>query len=218
MESLYALAVGPLAWLTLFVFVFGSTAKLVRMHQLAKEKDGAFWSFMNLKYGLRSIAAWMTPFKALGWKENPAETIATFVFHLCLFAAPVIALGHAVLLDQRLGIGWVLVPELAADLMTVAVLLCCLFFGWRRIFKPEVRYVTGVQDWVILGLIFCTFLAAFLAHHRIAPLFFSTLHILSGEAMLCAVPFTRLAHMLFGFFSRAYTGSEFGAVRHVPDW
>ena len=44
------------------------------------------------------------------------------------------------------------------------------------------------------------------------------LHILSGEIMLAAIPFTRLAHMLWFFFSRAYMGSEFGAVRNARDW
>ena len=43
-------------------------------------------------------------------------------------------------------------------------------------------------------------------------------HIVSGEIMLMAIPFTRLSHMIFSPFTRAYMGSEFGAVRHVKDW
>jgi nitrate reductase gamma subunit len=44
------------------------------------------------------------------------------------------------------------------------------------------------------------------------------LHILSGEIMLVAIPFTRLSHMLFAPLTRAYMGSEFGGVRHAKDW
>jgi len=44
------------------------------------------------------------------------------------------------------------------------------------------------------------------------------LHILSGEIMLMAIPFTRLSHMLFFWFTRAYMGCEFGLVRNARDW
>lgn len=43
-------------------------------------------------------------------------------------------------------------------------------------------------------------------------------HDLSGEIMLVAIPFTRLSHMIFSVFTRAYMGSEFGGVRHARDW
>jgi hypothetical protein len=36
--------------------------------------------------------------------------------------------------------------------------------------------------------------------------------------LLMVIPFTRLSHMLFFFFSMAYMGSEFGAVRNARDW
>jgi nitrate reductase gamma subunit len=44
------------------------------------------------------------------------------------------------------------------------------------------------------------------------------LHILTGEILLVAIPFTRLSHMFFFFFTRAYMGSEFGSVRNARDW
>ena len=43
-------------------------------------------------------------------------------------------------------------------------------------------------------------------------------HIVSGEIMLIAIPFTRLSHMIFSPLTRAYMGSEFGNVRHAKDW
>ena len=44
------------------------------------------------------------------------------------------------------------------------------------------------------------------------------LHILSGEVLLVAIPFTRLSHMLFAPLTRSYMGSEFGNVRNARDW
>ena len=43
-------------------------------------------------------------------------------------------------------------------------------------------------------------------------------HIVAGEVMLVAIPFTRLSHMIFAPFTRAYMGSEFGKIRHAADW
>ena len=75
------------------------------------------------------------------------------------------------------------------------------------------------MDWVVLALVFLPFFTGFLAYHQIGPYkFMIILHIISGEAMLAAIPFTRLSHMLFTPFARAYMGSEFGAVRKVKDW
>jgi hypothetical protein len=45
-----------------------------------------------------------------------------------------------------------------------------------------------------------------------------SLHVLAGDIMLAAIPFTRLSHMILSPFTRAYMGSEFGAVRHARDW
>jgi hypothetical protein len=71
----------------------------------------------------------------------------------------------------------------------------------------------------LLGMVVTPFLTGFVAYHQWFdyPLFL-VLHILSGEILLMAIPFTRLSHMLFSPFTRAYMGSEFGNVRHARDW
>jgi hypothetical protein len=44
------------------------------------------------------------------------------------------------------------------------------------------------------------------------------IHIISGALALLLIPWTRLVHMIWFAFTRAYMGSEFGAVRHSRDW
>ena len=44
------------------------------------------------------------------------------------------------------------------------------------------------------------------------------LHILSGALWMLLIPWTRLAHMIWFVFTRAYMGAEFGAVRNARDW
>ena len=104
--------------------------------------------------------------------------------------------------------------------MTLTVIVCVVIFMIRRLVTPEVRFVTFASDFVILAIAAAPFVSGFLAYHQ---LFFDyrlmvALHIFSGEIMLAAIPFTRLSHMLFFWLTRAYTGSDFGAVRHSRDY
>ena len=63
------------------------------------------------------------------------------------------------------------------------------------------------------------FITGFLAYHQwFAYPVLMILHVITGEIMLVAIPFTRLSHMLFAPLTRAYMGSEFGKVRHARDW
>ena len=41
---------------------------------------------------------------------------------------------------------------------------------------------------------------------------------IAGAVWLAVIPFTRIVHMLFYPFTRAYMGSEFGYVRSAKDW
>ena len=219
MHALYDLAVGPLAGLAFAVFILGSIYRLLSMRALALKKDAAFVAYISWPHAIRSLVHWVTPFGALGWRENPGVTIVTFLFHICLFVAPLFLMGHIVLFDTFHGWSWPALPDGLADALSIVVVLACAYFLWRRLTVPEVRFVTRSHDWLVLALVGATFLTGVLAYHRIGDnLFMTTLHILCGEAMLVAIPFTRLSHMLFGFFSRGYIASEFGSVRFAKDW
>jgi len=219
MNAVYQFVVGPLAWAAWTIFLGGSLLRLGLMYRSVKTKDPVVFEYMSLKYGMRSILHWITPFGTVNWRKNPAMTIATFAFHILLFLIPIFLLGHMVLWDQAFGISLPALPEAAADLMAVAVIAVCGFFAGRRIVLPEVRFVTSLMDWVVLVMVALPFVTGVLAYHQILNYdLMIILHIIAGELMLAAIPFTRLSHMLFGFFSRAYMGSEFGAVRHAKDW
>ena len=89
----------------------------------------------------------------------------------------------------------------------------------RRLKLPEVQYVTSASDYVILAIVAAPFITGFLAYHQwFAYKWMVILHIVSGEIMLVAIPFTRLSHMIFAPLTRAYMGSEFGKIRPARDW
>ncbi len=219
MHEFYGLLTGPLAWATFIIFIAGSLYRLVAMLVLVHKKEPFIFSYMSWKYSLRSILHWVVPFATTNSKKHPVLTVVTFAFHLCLFLTPLFLLAHVILWEEAWHISWWSLPDSLADGMALVVLGACAFFLIRRMSRPEVQYVTSASDYVILLIVAAPFATGYIAYHQWFnyPLFLN-LHILCGEIMLIAIPFTRLSHMLFSPFTRAYMGSEFGAVRHAKDW
>ena len=219
MHDIYNLVSGPLAWVAFIVFIAGSLYRLIDMIRLVNKKERFILSYMSWKYSFRSILHWIIPFGSEGWKNNPTLTIVTFIFHTCLIIVPIFLLSHVILWDEAWNVSWWSVPDWVADIMTLIVIASCIFFLIRRVVAPEVQFVTTASDYVILAIVAAPFVTGFFAYHQwFGYQVFVILHILSGEIMLMAIPFTRLSHMLFSPFTRAYMGSEFGGVRHARDW
>ena len=106
-----------------------------------------------------------------------------------------------------------------ADIMTIWVILACAYFIFRRVSIAEAKRVTRPIDFLILIIILVTFLAGFLAYHQWGPYRpILILHIISSELLLVMIPFSKLGHMLFFWFSRTYMGAEFGKQLNARDW
>lgn len=219
MHTLFNLVSGPLAVLAFLLFFGGCAYRVAKLISSAHSRERFIFSYMSLKYGLRSILHWMTPFGTVNMKLHPYMTVVTFLFHICLFLAPVFLLSHIILWNEAWGLKWAAIPNGIADVLTLVVIGACVFFLVRRHRLPEVRYLTSASDYVILAIVAAPFLTGFIAYHQLfAYRLFHILHIFSGEVMLAAIPFTRLSHMVFAPLTRAYMGSEFGGVRHAKDW
>jgi len=219
MHGIYDFVSGPLAWAAFIIFIAGSLYRLIELIHLVNKKERFIYSYMSWKYGLRSILKWMNPMGTEGWKSNPTLAIVTFVFHFCLILVPVFLLSHIILWDESLNISWWSLPDSVADILCIIVIVCCIFFLIRRLTSPEVQYVTSVSDYLILAMVAAPFITGFFAYHQwFGYPVFVILHIISGEIMLMAIPFTRLSHMLYAPFTRAYMGSEFGGIRGARDW
>jgi nitrate reductase gamma subunit len=219
MHSVYAIVTGPLVWATFVVFIGGSIYRLARMLMLVNKKEKFIFTYISLKYSLRSILHWITPFATTNMRMHPILTIVSFVFHVCLLLVPLFLLSHIILWDESWNIRWLSLPDAWSDIMALVVIGGCLFFFIRRIIRKEVKYVTSISDFVLLAVVVAPFLTGFIAYHQWFhyQLFF-ILHILTGEMLLMVIPFTRLSHMIFSPFTRAYMGSEFGGIRHAKDW
>lgn len=214
---MYDFASGTLVWVAFIVFAGGIVYQIASMVQSAK-KDKVI-PYMSLKYGLRSLFHWVIPFASRNMRQRYEVTIVTFAFHLCLVLLPIFLTAHVVMFASAWGPQWTTVSEGSATALTVLVILAGLFFLIRRLMLPEVRFVTSASDYVLLAVAAAPFVTGFMANRQWFD--YETMviiHMFSGAIMLMVIPFTRLAHMLFFPFTRAYMGSEFGAVRHAKDW
>ena len=219
MHDIYSFVSGPLAWVAFILFIGGCLYRLISLLILVNKKEKFIFSYMSWKYSLRSIFHWIIPFATENWRRHPVLTIVTFAFHISLITVPIFLLSHIILWDEAWNIRWWSLPDTVSDVMTVIVIAGCVYFLVRRLTRPEVKYVTSASDFVILAIVAAPFLTGFVAYHQwFAYKFFAIAHIIAGEVMLVAIPFTRLSHMIFSPLTRAYMGSEFGKIRHARDW
>jgi nitrate reductase gamma subunit len=215
---MYELVSGPLVWAAFLVFVAGALYRLVAMARLAR-RDKVVYATYSARHGARSLAHWLVPFGTRSMRMRPVFTVLSFAFHVCVLVTPVFLLAHVVLWQQAWGVSWWTLPEPAADVMTLVVVFVCLFFMVRRLAAPEVRNVTTWKDFALALLVMAPFLTGYMAHQQWLPYRpMLIVHIVAGAVWLMVIPFTRLAHMIWFAFTRAFMGSEFGAVRHSRDW
>jgi nitrate reductase gamma subunit len=217
--ELYLFLKGPMVWIAFIIFISGSIFRIGSLLYRAK-KARVIYPYLNLRYSIRSIVHWIVPFASTNMRKRPWITIITFLFHLCLILCPIFLLAHIMLWNESWNIRWRALPEGAADAVTLIVILCGLFFFMRRLVADEVRSVTSASDFVILGIALAPYITGYLAFHQYLFEYdmIITLHILFGELLLIMIPFTRLSHMFLFWFTRAYTGSEFGEVRRSRDY
>jgi nitrate reductase gamma subunit len=216
-RDLYVLASGPLLWAALAVLVAGSLWQVTRLVVLGRGRDEAVYRGFRPVWALVSLLRWLVPINVTT-RENPMVIVLFLVFHLTLLGTAVLLPAHVVLLRSSWGAGWWSLPTSLADMGVVVFLVCAAFFALRRVAVPEVRALTTRDDWISLGLTVAPPLTGFFAYHQIGDYeLVLTLHVLSGDLLLAAIPFTKLSHAYLFFLSRAVTGSDFGK-RGVGAW
>ena len=214
----YEFVRGPLAWLSFAVLISGSGFKLFSFY-IKGTNPKMLYPKENISNGFWSILTGLIPFATRFMRDRPLFTIITVVFHISALIVPVFFMAHIVLWFESYGILWQNISNSLADIMTLFVLFSCIFFFIRRLVIPEIKMVSQTSDFVLLVLIFLSFLTGFLAFHQMGPYRpLLILHILSCEVLIAIIPFTRLMHMIMYPFSRYYMGADFGTVLKARDW
>jgi len=214
---LYDFAAGPLFAFSFSVFLLGSGWRVLRFLLLARAADPAALRGFRPAWALKSILHWLIPANITA-RENALTTAAGFAFHLALMGVALCFSAHVVLVDLAWNVSWPTLPDEAADWLTYLFLASAAFLAWRRVKLPHVRALTTASDWLVLALTTLPMLTGLMAYRQWGDYdLMITLHVLSGNLMLLAVPFTKLSHAVLFFVSRAVTGSDFGK-RNVGAW
>ena len=215
---MYEFITGPLLWFSFSVFIVGMIDRMVLyIKGLNWQMDRVTYT-VNVTYGikgaLRSIFFWLFPFGTRSWRQKPGMTVLFFVFHIGLIITPIFLQAHNIILKERWGISLWTIPDPVADVMTVAVMVAVLFLVLRRISFPEVRILTTAYDYLLLAIAIAPFVTGFLARLQVPGYSgWVMAHIICGEIMLIAIPFTKLSHVILFFLSRAQIGMDYGIKR-----
>ena len=210
---------GPMVWISVLVFILGMGIRFAGIVRGVREREAYIFSYLTLFHSARSIGAWLVPFFPRAARQQPIFYGVSYLFHLALFVVLLFLSAHIVLVEEAFNISWPALNDGFADLLTVLIIAALLFFAGRRVMVPEIKFLTSVSDFLLLLVVVLPFLTGFLAYHQVFAYQWMTIaHILSGEFMLIIAPFSRLSHMITAPLTRAYTGSEFGNVRHARDW
>lgn len=215
---MYNFVTGPLAWLSFTMFFLGLTARIILYIRGLDWKLDRVTYTKNVTYGIRgasrSIFFWLLPFGTRSWRKNSGFTLTVFLFHIGLIFTPIFLKAHNVILNERWGISFWTIPDPVADLLTILVMVCVVLLILRRISLPEVRIITTPYDFLLLLISAAPFITGYLAFHQASGYqFWLITHILCGEIMLVAIPFTKLSHFFLFFLSRAQLGMDFGIKR-----
>jgi nitrate reductase gamma subunit len=215
---MYDFLTGPMLWVT-FLVSFGGL--LVRAVMYVR---GLHWQLdrvayrPNMKYGMRggirSILAFIIPFKARLWRVRPGFTIIFFGFHIGLLVTPIFLEAHNVMLSKAFGFSLPTLPTVAADVLAWACLVGGLFMVLRRIAFPEVRIITTFYDYLLIVITVMPFITGLIARYEMGDYnFWLMAHIISGEIWLLCLPFTKLSHAILFFMSRMQLGMDYGIKR-----
>ncbi|MGO9121194.1 MAG: nitrate reductase [Desulfomonilaceae bacterium] len=236
---MYEFVSGPLVWIAFILFITGFGLQFVRVRQVAKkakvrfgtgdavhllqlrlirDQDGALQPDIRRKYVFSSLLHWLVPFASRNMRMGYEATFVTLAFHVCLLLVPIFLTAHVVMFSFAWGPQWGTLSQRAADCLTVLMMMAVIFFLVRRWMLPEVRFVAFPSDYVVLAVMGSPFVTGFIANRQWFD--YETMvviHMISGALVLTVIPLSRLTHMFFLAFTRAYLGSEYAPATHVRE-
>ncbi|RJP94608.1 MAG: hypothetical protein C4518_03195 [Desulfobacteraceae bacterium] len=190
-----------------FLYIKGLHWQLDRVAYTAHPKAG-------IKGAARSVFFWILPFASHGWRAKPGMTLLFFIFHAGIIGIMLFLSAHNMIFQKTFGFSLAILPPVVADILAWGAIFSAFFLTVRRLVLPEVRILTTASDYMILLLSTAPLITGLICRYDLNDYpFWMIAHILSGEILLIAIPFTRLSHVLLFFLSRAQLGMDFGIKR-----
>jgi nitrate reductase gamma subunit len=215
---MYAFLTGFMLWLSGGICLIGLIVRLILYikglnWQLDRVAYGAYPA-EGFKGAARSILKWLLPFGTHSWRKQPFMTTIFFGFHIGAVLVPIFLLAHNEILKEKVGFSLFTLNATLADVLTWAVVISAIMLSLRRIALPEVRILTTAYDYFILLIATAPFITGLIARYQMGDYsFWLIIHIICGEALLIAIPFTKLSHIILFFASRAQLGMDYAIKR-----
>lgn len=215
-NDVLSFARGPLFQAALLIFIAGMLYRLVRVIGLGWSRNhvrpkksqtkGVVMSY------LKSILIWpFVPWVKNTFTKNPIIYLAGGLFHLGLFVILVLGTAHMLVWKSLLGFGWKTLPLPIVDWFAAATIVAMVVLFINRLINPVLKLLTGTAEWLNLLFVFVPMLTGYIMTHH---LFFQyevlfSIHMLSVDFLLIWIPFSRISHFVFYFFSKSIHGQEF---------
>jgi nitrate reductase gamma subunit len=221
--DILAFARGPFFYASLLVFIAGMAYRVVAVVLLGWKRDRV----PNNGSKLRGVA--ITYAKGLGvlpfvpWVKHtfnraPVTFMAGGLFHLGLLVVIFLGAAHMLVWKSLLGFGWPTLPLPIVDWLAAASIAAMVALGVNRAVNPVLKLISGPAEWASLLVVFLPMLTGYAMTHH---LFFRyevlySLHMIAVNVMLIYIPFSRISHFVFYFFSRTFHGAQAGKRAVMP--
>ncbi|MCE5180337.1 MAG: hypothetical protein LLG15_00910 [Betaproteobacteria bacterium] len=193
------------------IFVLGMSYRMLHLVLLGRKKSLAIPRGSEWAYGLRIM--WQRSFVLPELSARGKFTVvAGYIFHLGFLITLFFLSQHIDMLRAILKFGWPALPRSVIDIAAILSIAAMIALLVHRIIDPVKRLLSDFQDYLTWALTFLPLLTGFMLLRSIGFGYTTllTLHILSVELLLIAIPFTKLAHMFSTFVSRWYNGASAG--------
>lgn len=208
---------GPLFKFALLIFIGGMAYRLIRILLLGWSRDrvpnrgskavGVVKSYLK---GLLVLP--FIPWVKRTFSPNALTYIAGGLFHLSLLAVVIFGTPHMLVWKRLLGFGWPTLPFPLTDGLAAAGIAALIILMINRLTHPVLRLLTKGPLWLNWAFTFLPFLTGYMMTHHLVfryEVLFS-LHMITVDVLLIWIPFSRISHFLFYFFSRTFHGAQAG--------
>ncbi len=208
---------GPFFQVALLIFIAGMLYRLVSVLLLGWQRDrvparGSKLGGIAKSYAKGLVILPFIPWVKNSFRSNAVTFIAGGMFHLGLFVVIFLGTPHMLVWKSLLGFGWPTLPLPITDWLSAAAIAAMLVLLINRRTNPVLKLITGPAEWLNWLVVFLPMLTGYMMTHH---LWFSyerlfTMHMMSVNIMLIWIPFSRISHFIFYFFSRTIHGIEYG--------
>lgn len=202
---------GPGLQISVAIFVVGLTFRIIQNLTVGMAKNLAE---PKGSYFAPGVATIFRRFKFYPRATNRGyfTIISGYIFHIGLFVTLFFLEQHIQLFKSIIGVSWPALPPVIINftaLVSIAALIAVLIY---RIMDPVRQQLTTYQDYLVWVLTIGPLITGYFTMHPLGVSYtmLLSIHIISAELLLIAIPFTSLSHMVSLFIARWYNGAMAG--------